>query len=155
MTEITCPKCGETVGSVADSSSASFFHCGKSVPTDSYPDLDLIRYGGLTTGKKYTALRQTIRWLESKEDEHRRLVRYLIDARAALAEVVKIQDASTAHGIHEDGGKLRLNASQKKKIETVREILRVHATNNGIAAPLDNADDLRAYCKEHSLPEMV
>lgn len=156
MTEIVCPKCGEVVGQVANGSMASFFHCGKSIPVNSFPDLDQIRYGGLPIGKKYTKLRQAIKWLESKEVEHRRLVVYLNDARKALSEVIKIQDASAAHGVNEEGGKLSLNASHKNKVEVAREMLKAHAIANGFdGADLDNVDEMRAYCIEFGLPEMV
>ena len=156
MTELVCPKCGESVGQVTNGSMASFFHCGVSIPVNSYPDLDKIRYGSLTIGTKYTKLRQLIRWLESKESEHRRLVRYLNDARSALNEVIKIQDASAAHCIAEDGGKLSLNTSQKNKVEVTREMLRAHAVANGVTgAELDSVDQMRAYCILQGLPEMV
>lgn len=156
MTEIVCPKCGEVVGQVTNGSMASFFHCGVSIPVNSFPDLDQIRYGGLSIGKKYTKLRQAIRWLESKEVEHRKLVAYLNDARKALNEVIKIQDASAAHGVNEEGGKLSLNTSQKNKVEVAREMLKAHAVAHGFdGAELDSVDQMRAYCILQGLPEMV
>lgn len=155
MKQILCPKCGEELGTVNNGSMISFYHCGISFPSSSYPDLKRIRYGSSPIGDKYTELRRLIRWLESKENDHRRTIRYLNEARAHLNEVIKMQDASVAHGISDSGGKLHLNTSQKNKVETAREMLRAHAVAQGFEGELDSVDQLRAYCKLQGLPELV